>query len=121
MAARNFVQHQYSLQPDIVTLYGVFTGGTGALTKVAGHGIASCTQSGTGVHTIVLTDKYAALIGATVTLVDPTPSGSADKDAHVTSYSMSTKTVVIQMTTDVPSDGQLMLSLTLVNSARPIK
>lgn len=131
MAARNLTEGPRVFQRgDVVEVFGVFTGRAddGVLTKVAGHGVSSVTADVSEcTYTVVLTDKYTALIGAQVTVVDPTPA--ATPTAHITSYDMSTKTVVIKTTNTadtpaafvVPADGQLMFRLTLVNSSQPIK
>lgn len=131
MAARNFTEGPRVLQRgDVVEVFGVFTGkggAAGAMTKVAGHGITSCTAGADpyNVFTVVLSDKYANLIGASATVVDPTPA--AQQVVVVTSYDMSTKTVVFTSVDvggtaqPIPTDGQLMFRLTLVNSSQPIK
>lgn len=61
---RSFNQFQYSLEKQVVSLFGTVTiGSTGAVGAVTGLGISGVTRTGTGAYTITLTEGFNKLLG----------------------------------------------------------
>lgn len=132
MAARNFTEQAHTMQRGVVKLFCTATGGgagaqTFALTNNAGNAVASVAQAdaGAGVVTITLADKYAALLGAHVTLGHATYATINEYVGNYTSNDVSgAKTVVFSFGTvageaaDLPASSILMIELTLKNTSR---
>lgn len=95
MAARNFIQEIQTPQRGVVKLFAKATGtGTDAAqTLTSGVGVASIVQSATSTLTITLSDKYAAFLGLSFSVVD---AGTVDDwSFSVTAETVSTtKTIV---------------------------
>ena len=78
MANRNFSQRQFSLERDVVNLFGDVTfGATGAVSAFKGLGLTSLTRTGVGAYTLTLNDAYVRLLGARVMFAKATSSGVA--------------------------------------------
>ena len=132
MAARNFTEQAHTMQRGVVKLFCTATGGgsgaqTFTLTNNAGSAVASVVQadSGAGVVTITLADKYAALLGAHVTIGHATYSTINEYVGNFTSEAVSSsKTVVFSFGTvageaaDLPASTILLIELTLKNTSR---
>jgi len=73
MAARVSVPFSRTMNREQVTLTGKCVGAAAANpTGLKGIGITSVTRSNTGLYTITLADKYAALLMAKFTVIDST-------------------------------------------------
>lgn len=120
MAARSFAPLR-ALDREVVKVYG---GGTGAgaadLTAVVGRGVATVDQTGTGLYTITLDDKYAKLLMASFLVIDATSPD--DWEVTVVSEDVDgAKTVDIAVfkggtLTDLTTDEKLKFELTLSNT-----
>jgi hypothetical protein len=136
MAARNFKNKQYSLEPDLVHLFcyaGI--GATGACTlkkwtpsafanaPTGGwKGIASITRGGTGNYAIKLQDAYQHCVGVRVTYVNATAacvSSHIITDASATAAAP-TVTIGVEGSTGTladPDNGATMIvELIMINS-----
>jgi hypothetical protein len=82
----------FGLQKQMVILEGRFAvGSSGAVSDLQGSGIKSVTkESGTGVYSIVLDDRYDRFLGINFTVAHATDSG-----------------VAVVMLTDVSPDGNV--------------
>lgn len=61
---RYFNQFQYSLEKDVVSIFGtVNIGGTGAVGTVAGLGVSGVARTGEGAYTITLSGPFNKLLG----------------------------------------------------------
>lgn len=103
MANRSFHPSMGYLEIGVVSLWAKVTvGATGAPTLVtaSSKGVASIVRDSAGKYTITLSDRYKALLGATVTLLDDTNSDPATVGVHSRLYSEAvdnaTPTVVVQ-------------------------
>lgn len=130
MAARNFNHEQKTMQREVVTLFckAVVAAPAGAdttatLTQNAGRCVASVTQAdtGAGVLTITLANKYAQFLGLSITPVD---GGTVDDWAFVpTAVDVaSAKTITVASfksgtATDVPNTCALFIEVKLTNSS----
>lgn len=101
MANRNFSQRQFTLERDVVKLFGFVTfGATGAVSAVGGLGLTSVTRTGTGAYTIKLSDAYVRLLAASFRFAGASASGVAsvelvDSHANV-QVDIKAKTIKIQ-------------------------
>jgi hypothetical protein len=127
MAARAFQNGIKTLQREPVKIWAKGTGAaTDALTALesAGDGVVSIDQTGTGLYTVLLADKYAALLMLSGTVIDPTAPD--EWVVQVASELVSTsKTISIQVfkggaLTDLTTDEKLMLEITLKNTAQTV-
>lgn len=123
MGARNMSNKQYSLERDVVLLYGRATGAnTSALTSVKGKGIASIARTGAGAHTITLADKYNGLLMFKASILS---TATAD-DYEVTLVEelvSSSKTIKIAIfkggsAADLQTTDKILFQITLSNSAQ---
>jgi hypothetical protein len=125
MANRMFSERRLSLEKEVVDLYAnVSVGETGAPTLVRGKGIASVVRDSAGLYTITLSDKYNALLGATVTCIVPSGVQAAPNPQVVSEAVATDKTVVIQFNdlstpsaTDPASGESFLVHLALSNSS----
>lgn len=131
MAARNFTNESYALQRDVVRLYckATCTAPSGTDTKAtlaqnAGGGVASVVQAetGAGVITITLANKYTQFLGLRVTPVD---AGTVDDWEFIpTAVDVaSAKTITLAAfkggtAADVPNTCPLYLEIVLTNTSR---
>jgi hypothetical protein len=73
MAARNGTHQQFTMNRNEWSLTAKATGAAGASpTGLKGVGIASLAWVSTGIYDLTLSDKYAALLGATFNVIDST-------------------------------------------------
>ena len=73
MGARTLIGKQYSLERDVVRLYGMGVGAaTSNLTGVKGKGITSIVRTGVGLHTITLANKWNGFLMADFCIIDAT-------------------------------------------------
>lgn len=124
MASRSFHEDVLGLEKQRVDLFAVIAiGASGAptLSRGARKGIQSVVRNSAGLYTITLTDAYAALIGASVAIVQPV---AANLQAVVVSSSLgaATKTIVIRtqagaVATDPASGDQLLVQVCLANGS----
>ena len=128
MANRHFRQFQFGLEPMPVRLpiTLTLTGANGAQTVTRGKGIVSAVQSGTGLITITLSDKYVGLLGMNFASQPATYSSTLSCTDLVltsaTSVGAATPVVVVQMlqangsTVAAQSTDKLYIELVLNNS-----
>jgi hypothetical protein len=124
MAARNLKKQFAHFYPDIVAIFGKATGaGAANLTALTGPGIASVAyNAATGKLKVTLEDKWAALLYADATIIDPT--GVDDWEFVVESELVATsKTIDIAVfkggaLADLTTDEKIMLHIVVTNSAR---
>jgi hypothetical protein len=116
---------QYSLERDVVLLYGRGTGGGNgaALTSVKGKGIASITRTGTGAHTITLADKYNGFLMFKASVIDANATPDDFEVTVVEELVATSKTIKIVIfdggtATDLATDKKLLFQITLSNSAQ---
>lgn len=121
MAARNLSEHQYAIERDTVKIYGRGTGAsTSSLTSVKGKGISTITRTGTGAHTITLTDQWQGLLGFSASIIDATSTD--DWEVTVVSETVaSTKTVLIAIfksgtAADLTTDEKILFEITVSRS-----
>lgn len=122
MAARNFAPMR-ALDREVIKIFG---GGTGAaaapLTAIKGAGVVSVNQTGTGLYTILLADKFNALLMASFLIIDPTTPD--DWAVQVVAEAVSgAKTIDLAifkggLLTDLTTDEKLKFELTLSNTAQ---
>jgi hypothetical protein len=73
MGARTLIGKQYTLERDVVRLYGMGIGaGAANLTGVKGKGITSIVRTGVGAHTITLANKWNGFLNFAACIVDTT-------------------------------------------------
>ena len=126
MAARNFQKGGVlTLQRDPVKIWAKGTGAaTDALTALvsAGGGVVSIDQTGTGLYTVLLADKYEKLLMVSGCVIDPT--GPDEWVVQVAAESVaSAKTINLQIfkggaLADLSTDEKLLLEITLANTSR---
>ena len=76
MGARNLNRVQFTLERDVVRIFGRGTGAAAAdMTAVKGKGVSTASdaidQTGTGLYSINLTDKWNGLLMFSAAVVDP--------------------------------------------------
>lgn len=127
MAARAFQKGVQTLQRDPVKLWVSGVGaGAANLTGIssAGGGVVSVAQTGTGLYTVTLRDKYAGLLMLSGCVIDPT--GPDEWVVQVASQAVaSAKTIAIQVfkggaLTDLTTDETLLLEITLKNTKQTV-
>lgn len=129
MGARNLTGMQYSLERDVVSLYGRGTGaGAGNLTGVKGKGITSIVRTGVGLHTITLDDKWQGLLDFNAIVVGPTATGHWEISVVSETVNASTKQVLIAIwgaasaaapaLKDLTAAERLQFTVTLSNSSQ---
>lgn len=127
MANRRFFQFRMSAQRDVVDLSAkVAIGATGAptLSLTDAKGIASVTRNSAGNYTVKLQDNYAALMSASVTMLNATVS--AAPASQLISEQVASATLpqlVIQclspagIATDPDNGATLLISVMLRNAS----
>jgi hypothetical protein len=126
MANRFFSKAQYSLDKDIVHIFGkVAIGATGAPTMSAinSKGVASVVRASAGRYTITLQDKYNRFLDFSMIQVNATASGAPD--FYVASVDVvGAKTLVVQCAaadgttaTDPASGVTIYFHVTVANSS----
>lgn len=127
MAARALQKAIGTLQRDPVKIWVTGTGaGAADLTGLvtAGGGVTLIDQTGTGLYTITLRDKYAGLLMLAGTVIDATTPD--DWEVVVVSETVAT-TKLINIAVfkggalaDLTTDEKLMLEITLRNTAQTV-
>lgn len=130
MADRSWLPHGGTLEVEVKELYcSITVGSSGAVSASSGRGVSSVTKESTaGQYTIKLSDRYNALLGADVTLLD-----TADSDPTTVAtmgrlkseaVNNSTPTVVIQgynvtdgSAANFASGAKLLVRLAVRNSS----
>lgn len=78
MANRRFLPPLGSLEVDVVELFGqAVIGAAGAVTSFSGKGIANVARTATGRYVVTFSDRYNALLFASIIPHDADISGSA--------------------------------------------
>lgn len=126
MSARNNKRNISHYTPAPVLIFGKGTGaGAANLTALQSAGaIASIAETGTGLYTITLADKFNSLLMFTGSVLD---ANSPDdwEVAMITETVSSTKTITIGVfkggtLTDLTTDEKLYLSIWVSNSSRDL-
>lgn len=127
MAARAFVNDAGTLQRGVVKIWAKAVGaGAADLTGLvsAGGGVTLIDQTGTGLYTVTLRDKYVDLLMLHGCVIDP---GSPDEwVVQVASQDVAgAKTISIQVfkggaLADLTTDETLLLEITLKNTKQTV-
>lgn len=123
MGARNLKQQISHFVPDLVEIVGFGTGAaTDALTALNAPGVTSVDQTGTGLYTVLLEDKWNRLMHFSFEVLDAgTPD---DWDVRVVTETVSTtKTLTLAVfkggtLTDLTTDEKLYMRILVSNSER---
>jgi hypothetical protein len=126
MGARNLNRVQYTLERDVVRIWGRFTGaGTSNPTSVKGKGITSVTRTAASTYAITLADTWAGLLMFKASVID---AGTIDDwEVVVASETVaSTKIVTINVfkggtgstTGDLPTTAKLLFEITVSNNSQ---
>lgn len=104
MANRYFYKNHYSLEVDIVNLYGLINvGAAGAVSSIKGGGVVSVVKNVTaGNYTITFADKFSHFFGLKAVVISPTINTVANVQILATPATIqadiaSTKQVTIQL------------------------
>lgn len=128
MAARNFGNELKIAVPGLTALFLKGTGaGAADITLTYGMGMSpTLDQTGTGLYTLTLKDKYTALVHANLEVIDATTPD--DWDVRVVSETVSTTKLIniavfkggtlADLSTDEKISGILVL---LDSAAKPVK
>lgn len=122
MAARSFKNQSYQLEPEVVTLFGRFTGAGDAAnpTALKGKGITSVTSAATGVHILTLANKYNGLLYFTAAIIDTTTLDDWEVTLAtdlVTNNTVTFHTFKGGTLANLTTDEKLLFKLDLSNSA----
>lgn len=122
MAARSFKNQAYQLEPEVVTLYGRFTGAGDAAnpTALKGKGITSVTSAATGVHVCILQNKYNGLLFFAASVIDTTSLDDWEVTLAtdlVTNNTVTFHTFKGGTLANLSTDEKLVFKLDLSNSA----
>lgn len=124
MAARNLKRNIAHFTPAPIWIFGKGTGaGAANLTALQSAGaIVSIAETGTGLYTVTLADKFNSLLWFQGAVLDPT--GVDDWEVvPITETVASTKTITIGVfkggtLADLTTDEKLYLNIVVSNSAR---
>lgn len=129
MGARSLNRVQFTMERDVVRLFGRGTGaGAADLTGVKGAGLAATAafdQTGTGLYTINLADKWPGLLMFSAAVIDATSPD--DWEVVVVSEAVATsKTIDIAVfkggvAADLSTDEKLLVEVVLSNGAGAAK
>ena len=127
MGARTLNRVQFTLERDVVRLFGRGTGaGAANCTGIKGMGLGAAAtaidQTGTGLYTINLADKWPGLLMFKACVIDP---GTPDdwEVTLVTETVASTKTLTIAVfksgtLTDLTSGEKILFEIVVSNSTK---
>lgn len=117
------ISQQYSTEPDVVRLFARGTGAsTSNLTSVKGKGITSIVRTGTGAHTITLTDKWNGFLMLSAAVISTATAD--DYEVTVTEELVATsKTVKIVIfkggtAADLQTTDKLLLEIVVSRTAQ---
>ena len=127
MGARSLNRVQFTLERDVVRIFGRGTGAAAAdLTGVKGAGLGAAAtainQTGTGLYTISLADKWPGLLMFKAAVIDATTPD--DWEVVLVAESVaSAKTIDIAVfkggtLTDLTTDEKLLFEIVLSNSTK---
>lgn len=124
MANHIFENVSYSLEANVVRLYGKFTvGAANAITINRGKGIASISRTAAGKVTITLSEVYASLLNVSVIKSNASAAAEALLPSVVSEDVASAKTVVVGFSnaavpafTDLTSGDVVFVEIVLKNS-----
>lgn len=127
MGARNLNRVQFTLERDVVRIFGRGTGASTAdMTAVKGKGISTASdaidRTGAGLYSINLTDKWAGLLMFKAAIIDATTPD--DWEVVVVSETVaSTKKVNIAVfkagtAADLTNDEKLLFEIVVCNNSQ---
>lgn len=124
MGARSLNRVQFSLERDVVRIFGSGIGaGAANLTSIKGAGVASVAQTATGKYTITLRDKWPGLLMFKGTVVDANATTDDWEVVVVEELVATSKTVKIAVfkggtLTDLTSDRKLLFEIVIQNTSQ---
>lgn len=125
MASRNLSDEQYALERDTVKLYARGVGAaTSNLTGVKGKGITSIVRTGTGAHTITITDQWNGLLAFSACIIDPGTTDDwevtvvSEAVAHATTRELKIAIFKGGTATDLSTDETILMEITVSNTAQ---
>lgn len=126
MANRRFFQFRYSAQRDVVDLSikaAIGASGAPTISTTDAKGVTSIVRNSAGNYTILLQDNYAALMSATVTVMNATASAAPVSQLISEQVSNATAPQVVIQTLDAagvaadPDDGATLLIHLMLRNA----
>jgi hypothetical protein len=123
MGARSLNRVQFTLERDVLRIFGRATGAaTSNMTSLKGAGVASLARTGVGAHTLTLTDKWPGLLMFKATILD---AGTVDDwevipIEELVATSKTVKFVIFKggAAADLPTTGKILFELVLSNSTK---